>query len=71
MAQHKIQRQHQQEQEQILMSSIRVSNELRLELAKIKAYILIDEGKDLSMEELIKILVEAYKKQKGKEKEKQ
>ncbi|HEU4824448.1 MAG TPA: hypothetical protein VFS97_13570 [Nitrososphaeraceae archaeon] len=69
MAQHKIQRQHQQqEQEQILMSSIRVSNELRLELAKIKAHILIDEGKDLSMEELIKLLVEAYKKQKEKEK---
>jgi hypothetical protein len=56
-----------QAQEQIQVSSVRLSNKLKLRLAKIKARLLLDDGKDRSMEELIELLADVYEKQEKKE----
>ena len=56
-----------QTQEQIQVSSVRLSHKLKLRLAKIKARLLLDDGKDRSMEELIELLADVYEKQEKKE----
>ena len=53
-----------QTQEQIVqVSSVRLSHKLKLRLAKIKARLLLKDGKDRSMEELIELLADVYEKQ--------
>lgn len=52
-----------QKQEQIQVSSVRLSHKLKLRLAKIKARLLLHDGKDRSMEELIELLADVYEKQ--------
>lgn len=52
-----------QAQEQIQVSSVRLSHKLKLRLAKIKARLLLKDGKDRSMEELIELLADVYEKQ--------
>lgn len=52
-----------QSQEQLQVSSVRLSHKLKLRLAKIKARLLLKDGKDRSMEELIDMLADVYEKQ--------
>jgi hypothetical protein len=52
-----------QVQEQIQVSSVRLSHKLKLRLAKIKARLLLKDGKDRSMEELIELLADTYESQ--------
>jgi hypothetical protein len=52
-----------QAQEQIQVSSVRLSHKLKLRLAKIKARLLLKDGKDRSMEELIELLADTYESQ--------
>ena len=51
-----------QEQEENTVSSIRISHKAKAELAKIGAKITLKDGKHHSMEEVIDILMEHYKK---------
>ena len=46
----------------VTVSSIRVSPKLRLRLAKIKARLLLKNGKDRSMEELIDLMADIFEK---------
>lgn len=55
-----LQKQTLKEKEKDSMSSVRLSHELKLRLAKLKARLLLKEGRDLSMEELIKMLVDEH-----------
>jgi hypothetical protein len=55
-----------QSQEQIQVSSVRLSHKLKLRLAKIKARLLLKDGKDRSMEELIELLADVYEKQESR-----
>jgi hypothetical protein len=52
-----------QDQEQIQVSSVRLSHQLKLRLAKIKARLLLKDGKDRSMEELIELLADVFETQ--------
>jgi hypothetical protein len=52
-----------QAQEQIQVSSVRLSHQLKLRLAKIKARLLLKDGKDRSMEELIELLADVFESQ--------
>jgi hypothetical protein len=52
-----------QAQEQIQVSSVRLSHKLKLRLAKIEARLLLKDGKDRSMEELIELLADIYESQ--------
>jgi hypothetical protein len=51
------------DQEQIQVSSVRLSHQLKLRLAKIKARLLLKDGKDRSMEELIELLADVFETQ--------
>ena len=49
------------------MTTIRISDEMHLELRKIKGELLARNGKERSFDEIIKFLIDHYKKTKTKE----
>jgi hypothetical protein len=50
------------------MTSIRVSDEFRSRLGRIRAEITLETGKELSMEELLTLCVDAFEKERKKAK---
>lgn len=57
-----------QSQKQTGMTSIRVSDELRTRLGKIRARITLRDGKEISMEDLIRMLADAYEREEDSKK---
>lgn len=57
-----------QRQKQTQMTSIRVSDKLRAKLGKIRARRTLKDGKELSMEELLNFLADAYEQEEASKK---
>lgn len=54
------------QQKQNQMTSIRVSDKLRARLGKIRARRTLKDGRELSMEELLNLLADAYEREESK-----
>lgn len=54
------------QQKQYGMTSIRVSDKLRARLGKIRARRTLKDGRELSMEELLNLLADAYERDESK-----
>ena len=59
----------QKQEYQRAMTSIRVSDKFRARLGKIRARITLEEGKELSMEELLELMADAFEEKRKKNKE--
>jgi hypothetical protein len=59
----------QKQEHQRAMTSIRVSDKFRARLGKIRARITLEEGKELSMEELLELMADAFEEKRRKIKE--
>jgi CRISPR/Cas system-associated protein Csm6 len=51
------------------MTSIRISDDFRARLGRIRAELTLETGEELSMEDLLKLCVDAYEREREKEKE--
>lgn len=50
------------------MTSIRISDDFRARLGRIRAELTLETGKELSMEELLRLCVDAFEKERRKSK---